>query len=804
MRNSASAALLAASICFAFPAAAQPPDGGVAPPRLEPPRIVRFVDADYPEGPLAEGRGAAVELELTISAEGRVNEARVVTPAGEGFDEAAVAAALQFELTPARRDGQPIPARIRYRYVFDPRTRVTEVEEPEPEAEEPPPEQTPAAEDAPPATPPAEAGEAPIEGEATFGATAVVDPPPRGLTRRTLRREVLTRVPGTRGDALRVIELLPGVGRPPFGGGVLLVRGSAPNDSEVFLDSQPIPLLYHFGGLTSFMNSRLLDRIDFYPGSFSVRYGRRIGGIVDVEARDPATDGLHGVADVNLIDASILAEGPIGDRASIAIAARRSYIDFIFDSLVPSGVFDVVAAPVYYDYQALGTWRPTDRDRLRLKIFGSSDEFRLIFSEPPSDNPNIRGNLDLSTQFHRAHVSWTRALSPDVDQELDVSVGPSLFTFGLGESLRIQGDFIQMYGRAEWRARLTRGVRLLFGLDMFLVPFDVAFVGPAPAQTEGSPAMQPLGTRESVALHTTGTAYRPAAYVESELRPVDPLRVVIGLRLDWFRDIEEWAFDPRLTASYDVRPDTRVKAAVGLFSQPPEFQEGAANFGNPNLEPIRAVHVGAGLERDFEGGISASVEGFYKHLTDRIVSTADGAPPRFTNDGEGRIYGVEIAGRVEPARERPYFGFLSYTVSRSERNDRGEGWRLFDFDQTHILTLAASYRLGRGWEVGGTFRLVSGNPYTPLVGGILDVNVGAYAPIAGDVNSERNPLFHRLDVRVEKLWTFELWKLAVYLDVQNVYNATNREGVVYSYDFTRSADLPGLPFLPSIGVRGEL
>ena len=37
------------------------------------------------------------------------------------------------------------------------------------------------------------------------------------------------------------------------------------------------------------------------------------------------------------------------------------------------------------------------------------------------------------------------------------------------------------------------------------------------------------------------------------------------------------------------------------------------------------------------------------------------------------------------------------------------------FDQTHILTILGSYRLGHGWEFGARFRLVSGNLVTPEV-----------------------------------------------------------------------------------------
>jgi hypothetical protein len=43
-----------------------------------------------------------------------------------------------------------------------------------------------------------------------------------------------------------------------------------------------------------------------------------------------------------------------------------------------------------------------------------------------------------------------------------------------------------------------------------------------------------------------------------------------------------------------------------------------------------------------------------------------------------------------------------------------------------------------------------------------------------------------------------------YLDVQNVCNRRNPEGVQYSYDFRQSSVQQGLPLLPILGLRAEL
>ena len=66
-------------------------------------------------------------------------------------------------------------------------------------------------------------------------------------------------------------------------------------------------------------------------------------------------------------------------------------------------------------------------------------------------------------------------------------------------------------------------------------------------------------------------------------------------------------------------------------------------------------------------------------------------------------------------------------------------------------------------------------------------------------------MFHQLDLRVDKSWYFQDGvRMGVYLDLQNVYNQGNVEGVSYNYNFTQSKAIPGLPVIPSIGIRGEI
>jgi hypothetical protein len=115
-----------------------------------------------------------------------------------------------------------------------------------------------------------------------------------------------------------------------------------------------------------------------------------------------------------------------------------------------------------------------------------------------------------------------------------------------------------------------------------------------------------------------------------------------------------------------------------------------------------------------------------------------------------------------------------------------------------------SYKLGRGWEFGARFRLVSGNLYTPNSYGFYDESVGAQlSTVAYPSYGARLPTFDQLDLRVDKTWQFRTWKLGAYIDAQNVYNRQNVEGTSYNFNYTRLSYVDGLPFLPSFGLRAE-
>jgi outer membrane receptor protein involved in Fe transport len=292
------------------------------------------------------------------------------------------------------------------------------------------------------------------------------------------------------------------------------------------------------------------------------------------------------------------------------------------------------------------------------------------------------------------------------------------------------------------------------------------------------------------------------------LRPVEGLRLIPGVRFDIDTEGERTAIEPRLSVRYQVLEGTTLKGGIGLYSQGSSPQESSDDTGNPDLTLQRSYQYGLGVEQDLTDNINISVDLFYKQLDglirqsdDEIVRDGELVAENFDNDSYGRVYGAEILARYEP--DDWFFGWIALTLLRSERRDEGGPWKASEFDQLLNLTLLGSVDLGKGWNIGLRFRVAQGYPYTPVVGSIYDCDCDQYLPVEGESNSERLPWFHQLDLRVDKTFDWDVFKLSIYLDVQNVYFHYNVEAIGYNHDYTRRTDINGLPILPALGIKGS-
>ncbi len=646
------------------------------------------------------------------------------------------------------------------------------------------------------------------------------------IARQTLSTEELSKIPGTLGDPLRAIENLPGAARPPLNTGLLIIEGARPSDSRVNLAAAEVPQLYHYGGFTSVVPAGFIASIDYLPHNFGARYGRATAGTIDVELRPGRRDRWHGAVELNVVHLGVEVEGPIGPRpkgaregdsrpGSLLLGVRRSYVDAalalggaIFGE--PPGLH-FVNAPVYWDYQAILNY-PVGGGQLRVMALGSDDQVTLRFARPQDVDPTINGQFATHILFHRLAVRYKRRVQK-WELLLQNTTGYSTTELSLGRSVALTVRAVSSDFRLEARRDLGPLARLLLGADVqtSYVLLDAAV--PAPVR-EGE-FQRPPGTLNQVTAKDEAGLVNPGLYAEVTLKPHPRVTVTPGLRFDYFNLLRRWTLDPRLSARLQLSPLTWLKLGAGLYAQDPAVQDYFSAFGNDRLRLERAAHLSLAVEQAVWRGLTVELTGLYKHLWDFAGSSAlqrrfgdgrapaDIRPERTANLLLGRIYGGTLLVRQQVSRY--LFGWLSYSLLRSERRGCADcEFRLFDFDQTHILILAVHAYLPYKLEVGVRFRYITGIPVTPVSGGYFDSDTDLYQPVTGAINSDRLGSFHQLDVRIDRKFAFKRWTLTAYLDVSNIYNNPAPEQAVYSYDYTQRGALTGLPILPSLGVRGEL
>ena len=614
-----------------------------------------------------------------------------------------------------------------------------------------------------------------------------------------LTREELQRIPGTGGDVVRTLTAMPGVVNTqlPQGYSGVVIRGASPQDSKVLVDDFEIPILFHPFGFRAVVPTEAIQNLTFIPGGFDVAYGRASSGLVLLTTR-PGSDERSTQAEVSLIDGGIVAQGPLGKKTRYMAALRRSFIDFLLPLFIPDSVdLSLTTVPQYWDEQFRIDHEYSSKWVLSLSSLGTSDVFELYTTK--NDDAGAK-RFYSRTRFIRVTAAakyhdgpWTANLA------LSGMLSDLTAEIGLYQKLKTTTPLVTP------RVQVTRTEASALGLK------EVVWSSGAEAQIghsttdlaiprerrEGEPfeAYDPKDTSSQF----KGSVWFPdyAAWTSLAANFDPRVRMSVGLRADYFQRGKELAIQPRTEMQIKITKQLTARFGAGNYRRPPEFQ---SEFLQNDLLAEKSTQLTMGLEWYPIPGVRVQGSTYYTDRTNLITHNADGT---LGNNGRGSSKGFELLTML--TNGETWFGWLGYSYSNSVRTDvPGSGiTRLFDYDQPHSLNAALSWKHGK-WTVGGRFNLYSGLPSTPVIGAEFDSDRNLHIPISGGINSDRAPIHHQLDVRIDYAWKWGPVALLAFLDVQNVYLNRSVVTYFYGYDYTQKSAFESLPLIPSIGVRGTL
>jgi CarboxypepD_reg-like domain len=634
----------------------------------------------------------------------------------------------------------------------------------------------------------------------------------RDPAKKSLSRRQIFEMPGANGDPVKAVQNLPGINRAQGFSSQVIVQGSAPKDTAYDFEGHEIPLVFHFGGLTSVVMPEAVESVDYFSAGYQSDLSRALGGIISLRARNPEVTEREskGLFYVDNLSAGGLYEARIDEKSSYLISGRYSYVGFFLkNALKNNDALDLTVAPEFMDVTGVYARRLGEGENLKLSVLGSQDRLAFVFEEPLRMNPSVRGSFSNTVRFYRFIPQYTKKFDENQSMKLSAGLGQDAINVDIGDRY-FNIASTNLTTRAEYERKLATNQTLQVGWDNTYARSDVKFKIPV-RQNSGGVDSPTAAQDDRVAEIKNAKLNNVGLYARHEHVFSEAFKLIPGLRYDRFSQTKENFLLPRLAAQYNIDEWRFFKWGLGQYVQNPEPQETSSQYGNPDIKSPRADHFSMGYDHDFRRGDrygwNIGINTFYRRFSRVVISSSsfverDGVqvPEVYNNDGRGQAYGLELSGKVT---QENWSAMLAYTLSKSERTDPRQGTYLFEYDQTHNLNLIASYEWGANWKVSGRYRYVTGNPNTPIVGAIFDADNEVYYPQRGKIYSERNKDFQQLDLRFDKKFILDTEIWSFYFDIQNVLNIKNPEGYQYSYDYKQKIEVTGLPTVPAIGVRGE-
>ena len=625
------------------------------------------------------------------------------------------------------------------------------------------------------------------------------------LSLRTINAAEIYRNPGGNRDISKVIQVLPGVASTASFRNDIIVRGGAPSENRFYLDGIEVPNINHFatqgssGGPVGMINVNFIREVDFYAGAFPSNRGNALSSILEFKQINGNDKKLAGTFMVGSSDIGLTLDGPIGKKSTFLLSARRSYLQLLFKAL------SLPFLPTYNDFQFKQSINFDNKNQLTIIGLGAIDDFRL--NEKVNDglkdqevinrNKYILGNLPVNTQWnYAAGLNW-KHFSKNSYQN---------FVFSRNS---LNNKSIKYYNNIEkpenllfdYNSRETENkIRVentwrknSWKVNSGLAFENVHYTNSTFNKKEINNAVLIINFNSSLNFN------KYAAFLQvSKSFLNERLSTSLGLRTD-FSDYSDETINPIkqispvLSLSYSLSNKFNLNFNTGRYYQVPAYTLlGYRDSSNTLINKenkityMYADHLVGGIEYYPNRFLKISLESFYKRygnypflLSDSIsIANLGGDFGVIGNEAanstsEGRSYGLELF--VQQKLSSSVYGILSYTFVRSEFKDKAGKYVSSTWDNRHVLNLTAGKKLKRNWEIGMKFRLLGGAPYTPY-----DINLSSTKsvwdvtqqgiPDWNRLNTERNPLVHGLDVRIDKKWFFKKWTFNFYLDVQNIYN----------------------------------
>ncbi len=613
--------------------------------------------------------------------------------------------------------------------------------------------------------------------------------------------------PGGNRDVLKVIQSLPGVASNPSFRNDIIIRGGAPSENRFYLDGIEVPVINHFqtqgssGGPVGIINADLIRKVDFFTSAFPASDGNALSSIIEFTQKDGNPEKLNTRLTLGTSDAGITFDGPLGEKTTFIASVRQSYLQFLFK------LIKLPFLPTYNDFQFKVKHQLSSNSEISLIGLGAIDKFKLNESvndnitdeETLKRNRYALSNIPIQEQWNYTVGAVYKHFGKNTMQQLVLSRNvwnnnAKKYFNNTDDPNDLLLDYTSKEIENKLRFEITSTLKDNYKLNVGVGLENATYSNSTFQQLAISDGVQEIDFSSKLSM----LKYNLFGQISKKYLNAN-LGVSLGFRLDASDYNSEMKnplnqFSPRVSLSYKLSDKLSVNATTGIYKQLPAYtilgyRNNLNELVNKNngLKFIEAIHYVSGFELKPDKTSKITLEGFYKKyknypfsIRDQISLANLGSDfgvignEEVTSTSKGRSYGVELLAQKKSFNG--LYGIFSYTFVKSEFKDNLGSFIPSSWDNRHLLSITGGKKLKKNWEIGGKFRLVGGQPYTPYDfeassiisnynvsnSGILDYS---------QLNSERFKTYHQLDLRIDKTWYWEKLSFNFYVDIQNIYRS---------------------------------
>lgn len=499
------------------------------------------------------------------------------------------------------------------------------------------------------------------------------------------------------------------------------VRGGNFDENLVYVNDIEIyrPFLVRQGqqeGL-SFINSDLVEQIEFSAGGFNATYGDKMSSVLDIKYKKP--DKMKGGISASLLGGNIYFEGTNKNKkVGYLMGARYKSTNYLLGTLDTKGDYKPLSA----DFQSLITYtfnkkhslsflgnyahttyniipstRETDfgtiNQALRLTIFFDGQELdkfntyvgAVSYDYTPNDSIRLKFIASAFTTFEdEAYTIQGQYFLDELERDLGSDAfGETAANLGVGTYIDHARNYLDAqvfniehkgYFNTE-RNKISWGVR--FQREKFKSElWQWNYIDSSGFSVPLDPSDQIL-LNNVVITNDTLQGNRYMVYINNLAFPSwnENVRLNYGIRLSHYSVNKQTVVSPRISMYYDP-PSLKnftLKFSTGLYYQPPFFKEMISYNGqiNADLRAQKSIHFIAGMDYTFLGWgreFKFVSEAYYKILDDLVPYKFDNLRIRYyaNNDSKGYATGMDFRINGEFVQGVESWASLSFLSTKED------------------------------------------------------------------------------------------------------------------------------------------